>query len=436
MPTPSGGIAAYIADYIASNIGGSLVGTAGGFFSGASIDMNFQTGNYFGATPAGLTTVRASTANANDASGNWTSFANNIPRITNLGLLVEEARTNGIINNSMQGAVAGSPGTLPTGWTDAMPTNGISRQVVSLGAINGIDTMVLRYTGTAVATVAISLLHQPQITQAAVNGQTWDYSAFLSIVINSGVAPLLVGLEIDELDVGGSFLAGTQTTVAANSTLTRFDTTRVNNNVSTAFERGFTRISLSIGQTYDFTLTIGWPQLELGASVTSPIRTTAAAVTRAADVITLTSPPAFGAAYSTFFKGTPQPPAAYGTAQNFLQLDAGTDVQRLVERRNAATAALLTTLVGGTGAGFAPVATLTQNVSFKVASAITANDQASVINGGTPGTAAAAVLPTTPTSVRFGSNSAGTESWNGFVERVALWPSTRIPNSQLQAITT
>src|SRR5215467_10750232 len=63
-----------------------------------TLDLNFATGQYFGVSGAPtsfLTTVRAAPpAYAVDSSGNWTSFGANVPRITNLGLLVEESRTN------------------------------------------------------------------------------------------------------------------------------------------------------------------------------------------------------------------------------------------------------------------------------------------------------------------------------------------------------
>lgn len=49
-----------------------------------------------------------------------------------LGLLVEPQRTNSIRNNSMQGAVAGTPGTPPTNWTMGT-ANGISREILGLG---------------------------------------------------------------------------------------------------------------------------------------------------------------------------------------------------------------------------------------------------------------------------------------------------------------
>jgi len=67
-----------------------------------NIDLNFATGIYFGVSGSPtsfLTTARATVGMAVDSGGNWTSFAANQPRITNLGLLVEEARTNLFLNS-------------------------------------------------------------------------------------------------------------------------------------------------------------------------------------------------------------------------------------------------------------------------------------------------------------------------------------------------
>src|SRR6185295_3600475 len=50
-------------------------------------------------------------------------------------------------------------------------------------------------------------------------------------------------------------------------------------------------------------------QLELGAGGTSLIVTAGVVATRAADVVTVTTPPTFGEAYSTFAKATLMAPA-------------------------------------------------------------------------------------------------------------------------------
>lgn len=72
----------------------------------ADLDFNFAQGLYYQAGRNGLgpsqllTTVRASVGYAADASGNWTLFGNNVARITNQGLLVEEAGTNLFLNSA------------------------------------------------------------------------------------------------------------------------------------------------------------------------------------------------------------------------------------------------------------------------------------------------------------------------------------------------
>ena len=67
-----------------------------------------------------------------------------------LGLLVEEQRTNSIRNNTMVGAVAGTPGTLPTNWSTFITgATGISREVVGTGVESGINYLDLRFFGTS-----------------------------------------------------------------------------------------------------------------------------------------------------------------------------------------------------------------------------------------------------------------------------------------------
>ncbi|HEY6022135.1 MAG TPA: hypothetical protein VIY48_20380 [Candidatus Paceibacterota bacterium] len=72
----------------------------------ATVDIDFTTSQVFGGTLTNLCQCsRASSGMAQNADGSWVSFANNVPRITTNGLLVEEARTNSIRNNTMVGAI-------------------------------------------------------------------------------------------------------------------------------------------------------------------------------------------------------------------------------------------------------------------------------------------------------------------------------------------
>src|SRR5665213_1828433 len=64
---------------------------------GASVDLNFAADLYYGGSPSSsLSVTRAQTVSsyATTVAGLLVPFAANTPRITDQGLLVEEARTN------------------------------------------------------------------------------------------------------------------------------------------------------------------------------------------------------------------------------------------------------------------------------------------------------------------------------------------------------
>lgn len=381
-----------------------------------------------------LTVTRAGTATVNDSSGNWTQVGANLPRISGLGLLVEEIRTNGIRNNTMSGAVPGSPGTPPTNWS---PNAGLSLvwSVIGTGTANGIDYIDFRLSGTASGGGPVSLSFEGNTQIAAVNGQVWTESVFTQVVGGSLSNITDWRLLINERDVGGGFLTnGTSSAFAIGPALQQFNFTRTNTNASTAFVVPSSQYTITAAGPVDITLRMGWPQMELGTYATSPIRTLgAAAVTRQNDVVSLTSPPAFGAAYSGYATGTPQAPNVYTVAENLLQYDIGNDTQRTVIRRTAA-GNLLYALVGGSGVNRNVTGPFNPNVRTKWAFAETTGDQ-QFASDGNLAPADTATLPTTPTTVRFGSNSGGTESWNGFIQQYGIWASQRVPNGQLQTMT-
>src|SRR6187399_24135 len=106
----------------------------------ASLSLDFMTP---GVLDPRITFTRASTATYFDASGVMQTAATNAPRWDYdpstkqlKGLLIEEVRTNIVRNSTMAGAVAGSPGTLPTGWVVNLPV-GVT-QTISTGTDNGL----------------------------------------------------------------------------------------------------------------------------------------------------------------------------------------------------------------------------------------------------------------------------------------------------------
>jgi hypothetical protein len=417
-----------------------LFGKCGTPLAGAQVDLNFATGQSIingscGSAAQQITTVRAISGTghtldyAADASGNYIGFGANVPRITNAGLLVEESRTNSLRNNSMQGAVAGSPGTLPTNWAVAGAV-GLTTNVIATGIENGISYIDLQITGTTSGT-AYKLAFETYLGIAASQSQVWTLSIFHKLVGGSLTNITATNLEIDEANAGGGGLAANIGAVAApTATLQRVTYTATLGNAATAHVTGLLNLTVTNSSAVNATIRIGWPQLELGSFATSPIVTTSAAVTRNADVVTLTSPPVFGSAYTLFAQWVLEGLLGSQTALE-VYADAG---NRTFIRTDTAGGASTFRGVGGTGFATAngPVSV---NSVIKIAGAAAASDQAAAKNGAAVSTASAASLPSTPTTVALGVAQNGSFFADGTISRIAIWPTTRLPNSTLQAIT-
>jgi hypothetical protein len=195
-------------------------------------------------------------------------------------LLLEPQRTNSIRNSTMVGAVAGSPGTLPNNW---LVTNaGLTQTVVGTGTENGLPYIDLRFNGTASA-AEVLVASELGSAIAATSGQTWS-SAVYARTIAAPAAPNTRNLRIAEISAIGTIVVRQLFPVTLTSTLQRFAGTRtLNGGATVAFVNSGLLFELTIGNTYDFTIRIAAPQMELGAYATTFIPTTTAAVTRLRD---------------------------------------------------------------------------------------------------------------------------------------------------------
>lgn len=405
-------------------------------FDDAAIDLDFVNQRYL---PSNLlSTTRASTGYAVNSAGVWTSFATNTPRITDKGLLVESARTNGLRNNAMSGAsagVVGSGGSLPTNWL--VSAAGITTEVIGTGTENGLDYIDLKFSGTSGATGG-SLFFEGATAPTASQSQVWANSAFLSLRDGdfTNVTHLQCGFW--EYSSGPAFLAGTMGASvlgSVTSTLTRFWNALTVSNASTAAIRPTIRFTWSNASAIDFTLRIAMPQTELGAFPTSPIRTTGSAVTRAADDITLSSIPGLVQGTGTLFveyevsENTADHVWAYmsdGTSANTIHIShyvSGTQSHSYIVRSSAAQASIY----GPSGLSAGDIA--------KGALAYGANDVRFAGNGtaGTPDVSA--TMPTGIDSFRVGGANTTDNVGNSYIRRVAYWPTAR-PTDDLTSITT
>jgi hypothetical protein len=244
-----------------------------------------------------ITFTRASGGTFVNSAGQIEIVAANVPRFTHdpvtgesLGLLPEEQRTNSIRNNTMVGAVAGTPGTLPTNWLFASAAGGLTREIVGVGSESGISYIDIRYFGTTTNANGCEIAPG---NGAALTGQTWAGSTYWKLVGGSsaGASSFNIGL-IEETSeggfVGGAFYSQTAPTSAPLISQRPAAIRTLSGGATVARLRHTIQIAIPTATAIDITLRIGLPQLEQGAFATSVIPTSGTAVTRSADVASIT----------------------------------------------------------------------------------------------------------------------------------------------------
>jgi hypothetical protein len=355
-----------------------------------------------------------------------------------LGFLIEEQRTNSIRNNTMQGAVAGTPGTLPTNWTVDLSTTGLSREVVGFGVDQGIAYLDYRLFGTAAATNYVALAFETATGVVATTGQAWANSVYVKLQggTTSGLS-ILPRAAYNENTSGGVFIRADYGTPVTPTSAWRRATlsTTLSGGGTTARLFPYLYIQVTNGAAIDITLRIGLPQLELGAFATSPILTTAAAATRLADSASMT-----GTNFSSWFNQTEGTivsrqtrPATAIADGSIYQIDDGTNNERYSGGTGASGSALNPFVVDG-GVG---QATLTQAAGTALGSKSLAltyklSDFAAVTSGAAAVTDVSGTLPTVD-RMWIGRNSAGS-LWNGHIQSLTYY-NKRLPNQTLQSLT-
>jgi hypothetical protein len=214
-----------------------------------------------------------------------TDFAGGVLR----GTTVEPSAVNQIRNNTMQGAVVGSPGTLPTNWVQsAGQLAGLNAQILDISTVNGVESITIRYHGTANAT-PLQINAEGTTAIVASPNQIWTHSVWFCVVAEP-LPPLAYSI-LSISRRANSTTAG-QTSIVITDNKDQFIRRSVPAitipSDGVAIQPEVLRASLTSGASYDFTIRIGLPQMELGSVATSVIKTTGSAQTRNADVITKT----------------------------------------------------------------------------------------------------------------------------------------------------
>lgn len=406
--------------------GGGLPGWA---LVGAALDLDFQRGRFMSARKqrsfADLFSFsRNSVGMAQKLDGSWETFAANEPRITDKGILIEEARTNVVKNSTMVGGVDGAPGTKPTHWPDIASVGLIITR--SFGVEGGLPYFQVRLNGTASSNnVRIEF---DETGAAASDGQTWTGSFIARLV--AGALPA----EVRQLRILGLVTAFDEvgTTISITSSDQLFQRSRT-------LAGGFTvvrhvlRLGLSVGQTYDFTLRFKAIQLEQGAFATSPIPTSGSAVTRPNDVCSISGLSGLDAAHTLYAAAVPQSPVSDTTNRSSVQLEKDGNNRTVLFRgatNGYANVALITGAV--TQAGFNNTTPYGPDAFMPIAAGVQENNVRASFDGALSITDPNATLPTGVTILRIGTTAG--PYFNGYVARVSLWAS-RLLDATVEALT-
>lgn len=379
------------------------------FFPGASVGADFTRGRYkLGkrqfrnpTSIPGWTFTRASTGYAETAAGALTSFASGSPRITDKGLLVEEARTNLCLQSQ---ALATSP------WAS-----------VSLGtgsAVVATNNYALAPDGTMTATrlqcnLGGGTTSTDQSYQAQPLTGTSCWGSYY-IKTNDGTSKNI-------------YMRGaTATVVTVTGTWTRYDFS-AGSPAGTNFGVGLRGgQSTACSDTCD--ILVWGAQLEAGSFATSYIPTTTASATRAADV--------------AYISGTNLVPLTAGT----LCFESAACLWGADGRDHAALDWLssdegLARFSGGyfqihDGVGYRTAnAFSTAGVAAKLAVSYGGTNISASLNGAAVSTYGSFDGSLTAnTKLSIGVSDGGNSQWNGYIRRALIYPYA-FTNAQLQAAT-
>jgi hypothetical protein len=422
-------------------------GGATDLFSSAPLDLRFA---QLKTLDPRVTFTRASTGTFVDSSGvlrtattNEARFDHNPTTGESLGLLVEEARTNSIRNNTMVGAVAGTPGTNPNLWAYVTTqSNGLAVSVVGTGAENGINYIDYRFNGTTVASplgVAFGI-----DTATAATGQTWTNSLYWKLAAGTTTGVSVWQIGVIENTSGGAFVSGanyvqTAPTTASLITQRPLATRTLSGGATVGQVVHTVSFTVTGNTTMDFTLRLGMPQMEQGAFATSVIPTTTATVTRAADVANIT-----GTAFSSFYNQTEgtvfvsaTTNARHGGSNSFpriLSVSDGTNSNQMeTYYRVLSSYTDAGYLITSAGASQAQFDTNDNRNGQSIAFGYASNNFPLVINGTVVATDTSGTVPTV-SRLGLGVRADGGTLLNGTIRRLTYWP-VRLANPTLQSIT-
>lgn len=404
-----------------------VIGRPSWALAGSAIDMDFAHGRYFGGSLAALLScARASTGYAQTAAGFLTPFAANALRISDQGLLVEEARTNLWLQSQTFSSASWAKTASSTASSGIVAPDGTTTVFSFIEDATNSDHAITQNVTVVNATVYSVTIYAKKNTRSRLSfyegsvtaaRATFDLNAGTVLSTAGGGTP---SASITSLGSGWyrcimQFTAGSSAGVNLNIYIQGDAQTGIG-----AYQGDGTS-----------NLYIWGAQFEAGAFVTSYIPTTTGSVTRASDNIT-----ASGALQTLLnalertvlaslgiipsIAATPNVINLNNAATTNIALLAASATTAAVRANNTATAATL-----GSAADFTTTA-------VKIGSSWGATGDSVVGNNGTAATSANVMVPTA--NIQIGAGSSSASAMNAYLKRITVWNS-RLADAALKTLT-
>jgi hypothetical protein len=364
-----------------------------------------------------------------------------------LGLLIEESKTNSIRNNTMVGAVVGTPGTAPTNWSALSSATGISRYISEIGIEDGIYYVDIFCFGTATSNGTIQINFESPTGISALTGQNWTASLYTRLITGTILRPFRY-LWLERNSEGSSITSAAAPQYQPTNIPLKFQryvTSRtLSGGTDVAFVTARIDISVNTGDEVYFTIRIGMPQLERGAFATSVIPTTTSTRTRAGESISITGKN-FSEWYrqdeGTIFMDFKNTPNSSSFPSLFVFTDSsGPGTNRiLVTKYTDIFNIRISDITGGiTQSAYDIASGFKVGDNLKVCRTYGLRDYFGSVNGSNPPqqflNVRKAAPPKSLNQLFIGSSTSGGSPINAPIKRFTYFPK-RLPNEQLIALT-
>ncbi|CAB4163638.1 hypothetical protein UFOVP810_38 [uncultured Caudovirales phage] len=381
--------------------------------------------NYLSPT---VTYTRTGIATGVTPTNDTYEVAANVPRYNAVGDLIWEGqRTNLVVNPRWEGAVAGTPGTLPSSTGTFIAPTGITREVVGVTTVNGAAEYQVRFAGTPSSTGEITVYPLPAATAAA-TGANVVTAVQARIVAGSLTNITSVSLRVLEY-LGVAYVREGALAISLTASRTSFSFVRTMGAGVDSAIIAYTIIGVA-GQPMDITLGLALPEVELApfssSAILPPIGAPAIS-TRGADTGRFNVTPTG----SIVFAARPGQAAPTGFSQVFMSVNDGFDsnrwdfvcvpggndirLQRVVANIGSNTASLGTQVPG--------------TMIYCAMSWDSVGNGAAKTRGGTYRTIASG--PTGMTGGRLGNRISGLASLFGSIAYVAVLPNRYLTEAEM-----